>query len=370
MYASRLVEALSRRDPDLRFYGCAGPRMQAAGVAPLVDAASIAVIGVVEVLAHIPRIFRQYRKLARSIASDPPDVAILTDSPGFHMRLLPHLKRAGVPVIYFVAPQSWAWRKDRLPRMRRGIDQLLCIFPFEPEFFLRHGIKATYVGHPLSRIVRATAPAATLRAKFRIPMGAPLIALLPGSRPAEVLRHLPDLLDAVDRIQASHPAHFILALPRGFAVRASLAKYEERFSRASIQICEGETWDILACSDVALAASGTVTIEAAFLGTPMVTFYRVTKLSWILGKLLVRIPFYCMVNLVAGRRVVPELLQDEMTGANLAAQALSLLDDAAVNLEMRRGLAEVAQKLSSADDPIEVAASVVGKYLKEEIIHV
>jgi lipid-A-disaccharide synthase len=376
LYAAALVEALRRHRPDLQFFGCAGPRMQKAGVRPVVDAHSLAVVGLVEVITHIPRIYGEYRKLLAAARAERPDVAILTDSPDFHLRVARRLKQLGIPVLYLVAPQVWAWRKGRLPSMRRTIDRLLCIFPFEPEFFARHGIDATYIGHPLTRLVQPSASRAELRRRFDIPEGTPLIGLLPGSRTGEAARHLPVLLDAVERLRttAKNAPRFILAVPPGTIPLRS--NFRERISSASIQLLEGKTWDVLVCADVALAASGTVTIEACLVGTPMVTFYRVNNLSWWMGKALVRVPFYSMVNLVAGRRIVPELIQDQMTAESLAREALALIENDDKRESMRRDLAEVARKLSGPEDPMEVAASLVEKYMaerhlrQEEMVHV
>jgi lipid-A-disaccharide synthase len=379
LYAAGLVEALRRRRPDLQFFGCAGPRMQKAGVRPIVDAHSLAVVGLVEVLAHIPRIYGEYRKLLNAARAERPALAILTDSPDFNLRVARQLKKLGIPVFYLVAPQVWAWRKGRLPLMRRTIDRLLCIFPFEPAFFARHGIDAVYIGHPLTRLVQPSASRAELRRRFGIPDGTPLIALLPGSRTGEAARHLPILLETVERLQRTldsplkPPPRFILAVPPGtISVRSN---FRERISSASIQLLEGKTWDVLVCADVALAASGTVTIEACLLGTPMVTFYRVNQLSWWMGKALVRVPFYTMVNLVAGRKIVPELIQNEMTPERLAHEALALLEGHAARESMRRDLAEVAESLAGKDHPLEVAAALVENRLgetlsKEEVVHV
>jgi lipid-A-disaccharide synthase len=375
LYAAGLVDALRRRRPDLEFFGCAGPRMQKAGVQAVVDAHSMAVVGLVEVLAHVPRIYGEYHKLLDAARAERPELAILTDSPDFNLRVARRLKKLGIPVFYLVAPQVWAWRKGRLPLMRRSIDRLLCIFPFEPEFFARHGIDAVYIGHPLTRLLKPSASRAELRRRFGIPETTPLIALLPGSRSGEATRHLPILLDTVERIRSltkSRP-RFILAVPPGTIPVGS--NFRERISSASIQLLEGQTWDVLVCADVALAASGTVTIEACLLGTPLVTFYRVNQLSWWMGKALVRVPFFSMVNLVAERKIVPEFIQDQMTPENLARETLALLENEAARENMRRDLAEVAEKLSGPDDPLEVAAALIEnrlaeKQFKEEVVHV
>jgi lipid-A-disaccharide synthase len=376
LYAAALVEALRRRRPDIEFFGCAGPRMQAAGVRPVVDAQRLAVVGLVEVLTHIPRIYGEYRRLLKAAENERPEVAILTDSPDFHLRVARRLKKLGIPVFYLVAPQVWAWRKSRLPLIRRVIHRLLCIFPFEPDFFARHGIAATYIGHPLTRLVNPSASRAELRRRFEIPEDTPLVALLPGSRAGEAARHLPILLETVEHLQAAakRQPRFILAVPPGTVPLGS--NFRERISAASIQLLEGKTWDVLACADVALAASGTVTIEACLLGTPMVTFYRVNHLSWWMGKALVRVPFYSMVNLVGGKRIVPELIQDQLTPEALAHEALELLENKYKREAMQRDLAEVAQKLSSPEDPMGLAASLLEKRLaekylsKEEMVHV
>jgi len=365
LYAAGLVAALCRPRADLDFFGCTGPRMRAAGVRQVVDAASLAVVGLVEVVAHLPRIYGEYRKLVRAAEDERPDLAILTDSPDFHLRLAKRLKALNIPVVYLVAPQVWAWRQGRLPVMRRTIERLLCIFPFEQAFFTKHGIAATYIGHPLTRLVQPSAPPEELRARYGIPPGTPLIALLPGSRKGEIERHLPVLAEAVRMIRKSFKGpepRFILAIPPGL-------NFRERISEPSIQVLEGQTWDVVACAELALAASGTVTIEATLLGTPMIAFYRVNKLSWLMGKHLVRVPFYSMVNLVAGRRVVPELIQDDLSARSLADEALKLLADEQARRDMRHELANVAQQLEGVEDPMEVAASLVEERWKEEMVH-
>ena len=365
LYAASLVETLRNRNPDIDFFGCAGPRMQRAGVRVIVDAARLAVVGLVEVVLHIPRIWREYRKLLRAAAEQRPDLAILTDSPDFHLRLVRRLKKLQIPVIYLVAPQVWAWRKGRLAGMRKTIDRLLCIFPFEQEFFVSNGIHAVYIGHPLTRLIQPSASRAELRKRYGVPEGVPLIALLPGSREGEVARHLPILIKTADRISKAGPGpapKFFLAVPPGLNLK-------EPIFGSSIQLLVGQTWDILACADLALAASGTVTIEACLLGTPLVTFYRVNKLSWWMGKHFVKVPFYSMVNLVAGRKIVAEFIQNEMSAPALAGEALRLLADSSAREKMRQDMALVARQLSGPEDPMEVAAAVVEKHLKEEMVH-
>jgi len=368
LYASRLVEVLKSRHPSAEFFGCAGPRMQAAGVRAIVDQRSLAVVGIIEVIPHIPRILGELNKLVRACAAQPPDVAILTDSPSFHLPLARKLKRQGIRVVYLVAPQAWAWKEGRVKTMRATLSRLLCIFPFEEEFFQRHGVPAVYIGHPLSRLAKPQLTRAELCSKLGIPEVTRIVAILPGSRHGELSQHLPILLEAVERIRERHPGvTFVLPLPSGFGLQNT--RFSKPVLAESIQVIEGHTWDALAQAELALAASGTVTIEAAMLGTPMVTFYRVNALSWYLQRWRVRTPFLTMVNLVAGRQVVTELIQDQMTADRIAAEACRLLEDPGAKDVMKEGLTEVAKKLGSERDPMEIAADWVEKAVSGELVH-
>jgi lipid-A-disaccharide synthase len=329
----------------------------------VVHASSLSVVGLVEVVAHIPRIYSEFRKLVRYAETVRPRLAILTDSPDFNLRLARKLKRLGIPIVYLVAPQVWAWREGRVRQIRRDVDRLLCIFPFEEDWFRRRGVKADYIGHPLTRIVRPKVSRDHFFATHALDSKRSLVALLPGSRVGEVARHLSIVADAASRLERETGAQAIMALPAQFSRRAGKAFFRERNTPPSIQIIEGETWDALAYADVSIAASGTVTVEAALLGAPMVTFYRVAPLSWKLGRGLVRAPFLTMVNLIAGRKVVPELMQDEATGERLAAETGKLLEDVALRKEMKREIARVSDLLNTPRDPMERAASIVIEYL-------
>ena len=372
LYASRLVEVLKTRYPEAEFFGCAGPRMQAAGVRPVVDQRSLAVVGIIEVIPHIPRILLELKKLVRACATEPPDVAILTDSPSFHLPLARKLKRQGVTIVYLVAPQAWAWKQGRVKTMRATLTRLLCIFPFEEEFFRKHGVPTTYIGHPLSRLAKPKLTRAEFCSKLGIAEvsrdnASKIIALLPGSRHGELARHLPILLEAVKLIRQRHSVTFVLPLPAGFGLENT--RFWKPVQAESIKVIEGHTWDALAQAELALAASGTVTIEGAMLGTPMVTFYRVNALSWYLQRWRVQTPFLTMVNLVAGRLVVPELIQDQMTADRIASEALRLLEEPEAMQTMRAGLAEVAKMLRSDRDPMETAADWVERVVSGDTVH-
>ena len=331
--------------------------MQAAGVRAVVDQRSLAVVGIVEVVAHIPRIYGEFRKLIRAAEREKPDVAVLTDSPDFHLRLAKKLHARGIPVVYLIAPQAWAWRSHRTKMMSRVLQRLLCIFPFEEKFFNDRGVPTTFIGHPLARIVKPSMTRAEFCTRFGFEEGDRIVALLPGSRHGEAARHMPYLIEATRLISGKENVKYILALPAGFD--APNANFWEPARAAAIKVIEGNTWDCLAQAEVALAASGTVTIEAALSRTPMVTFYRVNALTWILGRWMVEAPFLSMVNLVAGRKVAAELIQKDMTAEAIAREALRLLQDGAAREAMRQDLAEVGARLSSEVDPMETAAAYI-----------
>jgi lipid-A-disaccharide synthase len=319
----------------------------------------LAVVGLAEVAGHLPGIYREYRKLVRFARQRPPDAALLTDSPDFHLRLARHLKRLGVPVFYLVAPQVWAWRQARVKTVRERVDKLFCLFPFEEAWFRERGVNATYIGHPLATMVRTTMSRDQFLATHGLDPSRRMLVLLPGSRAGEVRRHLPVLIEAVAELRRRFDLSIVLALPQGFNAVRTLPTFREPLASLSIQIIENETWDSIGHADLALAASGTVTIEAALLGTPMVTFYKVNPLSWWAGRRLVKVPFLSMVNLIAERQIVPELIQHEMTGHNLAAAAGELLTSAALADRMRTDLAGVRAALASEGDPFRRAASLI-----------
>ncbi|MBI5282698.1 MAG: lipid-A-disaccharide synthase [Candidatus Solibacter usitatus] len=355
-YAAGVVSAIRRRAPETTFFGCTGNEMRAAGVRTEVDAASLSVVGLVEVLHHIPRIYGEYRRLIAAAKREKPDLAILTDSPDFHLPLARRLTRLGIPVYYLVAPQAWAWREGRVTQLKRNVKELHCIFPFEETFFRTRGVNAHYIGHPLAGVVRTSLDRTEFFRKHSLPEDRPLIALCPGSRKGEIARHIPALREALALISARRACTFLLAAPAGARERFGAGLYAPLLNGGA-RYCEGETWDAMGHSGLTLAASGTVTVEAALLGAPMVAFYRVMALSWAIGRFLVRAPFYSMVNLAAGRKVVPELIQDGMTGPAIAREALRLLESPLETAAMKTGLAEVRQSLSTATNPFDESAA-------------
>jgi lipid-A-disaccharide synthase len=359
MYAAQLVNALRDRDGEISFFGCTGPRMKEAGVETVIDAGKLAVVGLAEVVSHLPGIYREYRRLLKSIRQNPPDAAILTDSPDFHLRLARHLKALGTPVYYVVAPQVWAWRQGRVRQISRRVKKLFCLFPFEEPWFRARAVDAHYIGHPLAAKVRPRWTRGEFFDRHGLNTELRTIALLPGSRAGEARRHMPDLLGAVELLSRQFRLQFILGAPHGFGERGVYSIFRERISALSIKVIEDESWDILAHADVALAASGTVTVEAAVLGTPMVTFYKVTNLSWRAGRWLVKVPYLSMVNLIAGRLVVPEHIQMDMTPENLARSTVTLLKEPDRARQMRTELLQIKESLTGSADPLLTAARII-----------
>lgn len=368
MYAAGVVRQLSQRYSSAEFYGSAGPKLEQAGVQPVIDFAKLGVVGLAEVTGHLPGIYREYRKLIRFAEDHPPDAAILTDSPDFHLRLARHLKRLKVPIFYLVAPQVWAWRQGRVKTIRNLVDKLFCLFPFEEAWFRSHGVDAIYIGHPLATMVKRKLSRNEFFERHHLPKDMRLLALLPGSRSGEVRRHLPVLLQAVAELRRRFALGVVLATPQGFQRHGGLTIFKERIQASSIQIVENETWDCIGHADLALAASGTVTVEAAVLGTPMVTFYKVTPASWWAGRRLVKVPFLSMVNLIAEREIVPELIQQDMTPAKISAAAEELLTRPERADRMRTDLAAVRLALTREGDPFERAANLITEACGGQIV--
>lgn len=359
LYASGVVHSLSTLYPHARFYGCAGPKLQAAGVELVIDARNLAVVGLAEVVGHLPRIYREYRKLIAYARQQPPHAALLTDSPDFNLRLARHLKKMGVPVYYLVAPQVWAWRQNRIKLIRKLVNKLFCLFPFEEAWFRERGVDATYIGHPLATMAHTSLSRDEFLERYRLPRDKRVLVLLPGSRTGEACRHLPVLLQSVAELRQRFDLSVILGTPRGFYRAEAFAKFRERIASLSIQIIENDTWNCIGHADLALAASGTVTIEAAILGTPTVAFYKVNPLTWSAGRRLVKVPFLSMVNLIAERQIVPEFIQHEMTSSHITSAAEALLNSPERADRMRMELGRVRALLTREGNPFERAASLI-----------
>jgi lipid-A-disaccharide synthase len=358
MYAARLATALRERVP-VHLFGMGGPRMREAGVEIVADYREVHVLGITEVLVKIPSLVRVLGRLSREARRRKPALAILTDFPGFHLRLARKLKNQGVPSVYFICPQFWAWRPWRANLVRRRFVRGLCIFPFEQEWYRARGVAADFIGHPLVGEVRATRTREQFAADHGLDPARPIVAILPGSRPGEFRQHLPRILPACASVGPSRGAQFVLALAPGLTT-AEIAPYLG--SDFPVKVIEGSTYDAVAAADLAIVSSGTATVETALLGTPMIVVYRVAPFTAAVARRLVRTPMFAMVNLIAGRRVVPELIQDDLTPERVAMETARLLDSPAERDRMREDLAEVRAKLGAAG-AIDRAADIIAAML-------
>ncbi|HVS01614.1 MAG TPA: lipid-A-disaccharide synthase [Thermoanaerobaculia bacterium] len=340
LHAARLVGCLRRHCPGLAAFGMGGDELAAAGVELVAHSGEVAVVGITEVLKVLPRVRQVFRLLLDEARRRRPTAAVLVDFPDFNLRLARGLARLGVPVVYYVSPQVWAWRSRRVRTIARTVDRMLVLFPFELDFYRARGVDAVHVGHPL---VDEVPQLPQVWDRGPEPAGAYRVALLPGSRRSEVEALLPDMLAAVGRMrrEAAIEARVVRAhtVPRALIERLVAASGER------VEVVERERFAAVADSHLALCASGTATLEVGLLGTPMVVLYRVQPWTYRLARLLVKLPAFSLVNLVLGERVVPELLQEEVEPERVAAEALALLRDRQRRERLRAGLAGLRQRL-------------------------
>ena len=363
MYAARLATALQKR-MDVALFGMGGAQMRAAGVDVVTDYSEVSVVGITEILSHLPSLIRAMRRLVSEAERRRPPFAILTDFPGFHLRLARKLRPLGVSNIYYICPQFWAWRPWRVRVVRRRFAQALCIFPFEEAFFGNAGVPTKFIGHPLVGAVQATETREEFCRRQKLDPRQPMVAILPGSRHAELTQHMPVIREACLRIEEQRPTQFVVAA----AAHSNLNDLQAGWNTSlKIRVLEGQTYNALAAADAAIVSSGTATVEAALLNAPMVVVYRVTPLTALLAKPLVRTSYFSMVNLIAERRVVPELIQKDFTPAKVAEEVLRLLNEPRAREDLRSGLAEVRKRLGppgavdrAADAIAALLASVAG----------
>jgi len=340
MYAARLATALKTRT-HAKIFGMGGDKMHAAGVDVITDYSEVSVLGITEILSHLPQLLRAMRKLVSAARDRKPELAILTDFPGFHLRLARKLRPLGVRNVYYICPQFWAWRPWRVRIVRRRFALGLCIFPFEEKFFGDAGVPVKFIGHPLVGNVVPSQTREQFFAQHGLDAALPLVTILPGSRSSELTRHLSLLREACVKIHNAIPVQFVVAAAPGRTTSLELAWPDN----LQVTVVEGQTYDALAYADASVVSSGTATVEAVLLDAPMVVVYRVTPLTALLAKPLVRTKYFSMVNLIAGREVVPELIQKDFTPDKVAEQTLRLLRDPTAAATMRGDLAEVRRRL-------------------------
>lgn len=354
-HAAELVAELKCRHPELHVFGCGGERLQAAGCELLVRAEELAVVGLFEVVAHLPRIFGYYRRLRRALRQRRPQAVILVDFPDFNLRLARAARRAGVPVIYFISPQLWAWRSGRVKIIQRTVRRMICIFPFEPEFYARRGVEVAGVGHPLVERVAA--------ARAALPVaqpGAPRIALLPGSRRREVAFHLPVMVAAARQLRQQHGPELEFVIPVAPTLHADdlRAALGEPWPEWLHLVSAAQGYAVVAQARLAVVASGTATVETALLGKPMIVIYRLSPWTYRLGRRFVKTPHYAMVNLIAGERAVPELIQEGCNADAIVHWANRLLPEGRERQLMIDALQRVGEKLGGPGAIARAATAV------------
>jgi lipid-A-disaccharide synthase len=357
MYAAQLAKALVKRT-GARIFGMGGRRMAEAGVELIADYHEVAVVGIAEVLHKIPTVIDVQRRLAREAVRRKAALAILVDSPGTHLGVARRLKNAGIPVGYFIGPQIWAWRPGRVRVVKRLVKRMVVIFPFEEEIYRKAGVPVNFVGHPLVDWVKPQKSREEFAEENGLDPARPTVALLPGSRRSEVMRNFPAILEACARLAngagAINGIQFVHAAAPGIG-----ADVWETFERADLRVkrVEGATYDVLNAADCAIVASGTATVEAALVGTPMVVVYRVAPATALVLRRMLRTPHVGMVNLIAERRVAPELLQDGFTPEAVEREVRRLLESPAAREEAKKGLADVRARLGPGG-AIERAADI------------
>lgn len=362
LHGARLVDALRSQQPHLMLEGMGGTQMRAAGVHLVAEASETAVVGLTE-LWEKRRILRTaLQRLRDHLQRARPALLICIDFPDFNLLLARTARRLGIPVCYFISPQVWAWRLGRVHTIRRLVRKMLVLFPFEETLYRKAGVDVTFVGHPLLDLLATVPPRETCRAALGIEGEGPVVGLLPGSRQAEVRRHLPLLLGAASRLRADHPE---LQLVLGLAPSLDRGWVEAQIANSLVRprVFQARTSEVIRAADVLLAVSGTVTLEAAILGTPMVVTYRLGTLSWLLARLLVRVPFIGLPNLIAGEGIVPELIQFEATPGRLAAVTRDILESPERQAGMRQALAEVRRRLGTPGAAERAAREVLALLL-------
>jgi len=361
IYGAGLARALRARVPGLEVFGCGGEAMSQAAVDTIVDSHQITMVGITEVVSGIPRVYRAFRRLLQEVDRRQPQLAVLIDFPDFNLRLARQLKKRRIPVVYFVSPQVWAWRMGRVKKLKKRIAKMIVIFDFEEEIYKQAGVPVEYVGHPLVDMVRPHLTREEFCAKVGLDASLPTIALLPGSRQKEVTANLPVMLDAATRLTLNRKLQFVLAVAPTIDLRwLETTLLECYVGRATVRTAVHATYDALQHSEVAVVASGTATLEAAIRERPMVVVYRVSALTYLVGKLLVKVPYYSMVNILANKELVPELIQHDFTAANVAARVEYLLDHPEAREVMIRGFQALRPRLGQGGAIERAADAVVG----------
>jgi lipid-A-disaccharide synthase len=348
LHGAALVRALRERRPELRAWGIGGPAMKEAGVTLLHSYEEFAVLGISEVVSRLPYFLRILGELGRLFATERPGLFIPIDYPDFNIRLAARARKAGVPVMYYISPQVWAWRASRVRTLARVVDRMVVVFPFEVPIYERAGVPVTFVGHPLLDHPPERAPRSEVRARLGLTDERPLVAFLPGSRNQEIRRILPPLAGAARLLSASGVGVAVSRAPSVDRGAFDAALVAGAGAGPALPVWDGAAVDLAGAADVAVVASGTATLETGLTGTPPVVVYRMSPLTWWIARRLVRVEHVGLVNIAAGKRIAPELLQDEVTAGRVEGVVRELLDDPARRAAMRADLAALPGRLGGA----------------------
>jgi len=357
LHAARALAELRVLRPGVHAFGVGGPRLREAGLEVLAPAEDISVMGLTEVLPRLPRIIGILRALVRAASERRPSAALLVDLPDFNVRLAARLKKLGVPVVYYVSPKIWAWRQGRARKIARAVDRMLLIFPFEERVYAGTGLRTRFVGHPFAEKPEP-GPKERYRDQLGLAPGRTTVALVPGSRPSELRRLFPPMLEAAERLRVTHPDMQFVVPVAPTLPRAVLEAYLAAHRTLDVTLVDGRTEEAVGASDAALVKSGTSTLESALMLRPMVVVYRLAWLSYLVGRLLVKLAHFSLVNILAGKGLVPELLQGQASGERMAAEIEKLLGDGAARDRQLEGLRAVRASLGEPGAPRRVAEEI------------
>ncbi len=367
LHGSNLVKELLAIDPSLRVYGVGGKKMREVGSEIIFDAGELAVVGISEVLRKAPSIFKAYKKLKKTLDSDRPDLVVLIDYPGFNLRFAKEVKKRGIPIVYYISPQVWAWRMGRSRKIAELVDKMLVIFPFEVPIYQKYKMDVAYVGHPLLDEFDCRFSKYEIRGNFNLDAEATTIALIPGSRCEEITRLLPVMYEAAKIIKEKIPdVQFVLPIANTLDLQFVRGFIED--GSVPVKIVEDNFYQVLAISDGAIVTSGTATLEVAFMAVPMVIIYKVSPLTYIIGKSLVKMDYISLPNIVAGKKIVPELIQKDASPERIANEVLSIFESENYCEEMKTKLQKVRGVLGKGGASERAANMVYGMLDKGQTV--
>jgi len=344
LHGGNLVKAMRRMDPSLQFYGVGGRKLKEAGVDLIADSSDMAVVGLTEVFARLGTIMKVMRRLKTSMKDLKPDLVILIDYPDFNLSIAKSAKKNGIKVFYYIGPQVWAWRKGRIGQIKKNVDKIAVILPFEAPFYHAAGVDATFVGHPLLDEVKTKYSREETIRRLGLQSGVTTVGMLPGSRQAEIIKHLPEMIKAAEIIEKKiQPVQFIIPLVETLDI--TLVSNIIRQFPVKVMVVRDAVYDVIHCTDIVMVASGTATLETALMETPMVIIYKLSAPSYYIGKMVINIDHIGLVNIIAGKTVVPELIQDDANAERIATEIIDILTNKERLFDIKSQLSEIRNKL-------------------------